>query len=121
MDKNARVPEMTEERRKLEMDVREDAERVERPTIGRTEGASADGEAARRARNPRPSVATDAGRYLRARLILSDLREKLRFGKITWQQYSTIRGQALAGDIDGAVKGLARVLLKNEAERMGLG
>ena len=45
----------------------------------------------------------DASRYLRARLILSDLREKLRFGKITWQQYSTLRGQALAGDVDGAV------------------
>ena len=55
----------------------------------------------------------DASRYLRARLILSDLREKLRFGKITWQQYSTLRGQALAGDVDGAVKGLGRVLLRN--------
>lgn len=55
----------------------------------------------------------DASRYLKARLILSDLREKLRFGKITWQQYSTLRGQALAGDVDGAVKGLARVLLRN--------
>ena len=55
----------------------------------------------------------DASRYLKARLILSDLREKLRFGKITWQQYSTLRGQALAGDVDGAVKGLGRVLLRN--------
>ena len=55
----------------------------------------------------------DASRDLRARLILSDLREKLRFGKITWQQYSTLRGQALAGDVDGAVKGLGRVLLRN--------
>ena len=55
-------------------------------------------------------VRDDASRYLRARLILSDLREKLRFGKITWQQYSTLRGQALAGDVDGAVKGLARVM-----------
>lgn len=55
----------------------------------------------------------DASRYLRARLILSYLREKLRFGKITWQQYSTLRGQALAGDVDGAVKGLGRVLLRN--------
>ena len=55
-------------------------------------------------------VREDASRYLRARLILSDLREKYAQGKITWQQYSTMRGQALAGDIDGAVKGLARVL-----------
>jgi len=58
----------------------------------------------------------DASRYLKARLILSDLREKLRFGKITWQQYSTLRGQALAGDVDGAVKGLARVLRKRWEE-----
>ena len=60
----------------------------------------------------------DASRYLRARLILSDLREKLRFGKITWQQYSTLRGQALAGDVDGAVKGLGRVLLRNSKEEV---
>ena len=55
-------------------------------------------------------VRYDAGRYLKARLILNDLREKLRFGKISYQQYATLRGQALAGDVDGAVKGLARVM-----------
>lgn len=65
-------------------------------------------------------VREDASRYLRARLILNDLRKKHMAGKITWQQYSTMRGQALAGDIDGAVKGLARVLRQNEAERMGM-
>jgi hypothetical protein len=65
-------------------------------------------------------VREDASRYLRARLILNDLREKHMAGKITWQQYSTLRGQALAGDVDGAVKGLARVLRQNEAERMGM-
>ena len=58
-------------------------------------------------------VRLDASRYLKARLILNDLREKLRFSEITWQQYSTLRGQALAGDVDGAVKGLATVLRKN--------
>ena len=58
-------------------------------------------------------VREDASRYLQARLILSDLREKMRFGKISYQQYSTLRGQALAGDVDGAVKGLAKVLRKN--------
>jgi len=57
-------------------------------------------------------VREDASRYLKARLILNDLRDKLRFGTITWQQYSTLRGQALAGDVDGATKGLARVLRK---------
>ena len=58
-------------------------------------------------------VREDASRYLRAQLILSDLREKYAQGKITWQQYSTMRGQALAGDVDGAVRGLAKVLLRN--------
>jgi hypothetical protein len=52
-------------------------------------------------------------RYVHARLILNDLREKYTQGMITWQQYSTLRGQALAGDVDGAVKGLGRVLLRN--------
>lgn len=66
------------------------------------------------------SVLEDAGRYLRARLILNDLREKYLAGKITFQQYSTLRGQALAGDVDGAVKGLARVLRQNEVERLRL-
>lgn len=66
------------------------------------------------------AVREDAGRYLRARLILNDLREKHLAGKITWQQYSTMRGQALAGDVDGAVKGLAKVLRDREMEGMGL-
>ena len=55
----------------------------------------------------------DASRYLKARLILNDLREKMRFGKISYQQYATLRGQALAGDVDGSVRGLAKVLRKN--------
>ena len=55
-------------------------------------------------------VRLDASRYLKARLILNDLRDKMRSGNISWQQYSTLRGQALAGDVDGAVKGLAKVL-----------
>ena len=63
-------------------------------------------------------VREDASRYLRARLILSDLREKLRLSEITWQQYSMLRGQALAGDVDGAVKGLARVLRKRWEEEV---
>lgn len=57
-------------------------------------------------------VRSDASRYLRARLILNDLKEKYTQGKINWHQYSTMRGRALAGDIDGAVKGLANVLRK---------
>lgn len=62
------------------------------------------------------TVQEDAGRYLRARLILGDLKDKYRAGKITFEQYHTIRGQALGGDVNGAVKGLAKVLRKNQTE-----
>ena len=37
--------------------------------------------------------------------------------RLTKQQYKTIRGQILAGDPDGAIKGLRNVL-KRRAERM---
>lgn len=30
--------------------------------------------------------------------------------KLTWQQYSTLKGQILAGDSDGAMRGLRRLL-----------
>lgn len=35
--------------------------------------------------------------------------------RLTKQQYKTIRGQVLAGDADGALRGLRRVLMR-EAE-----
>lgn len=31
-------------------------------------------------------------------------------GKLTKQEYKTLRGQALAGDVDGAIKGLDKCL-----------
>lgn len=30
--------------------------------------------------------------------------------RLTYQQYKTLRGQILAGDVDGAMKGLQRIL-----------
>lgn len=45
---------------------------------------------------------SDAGRELRA---LKQVRNML-----TAQQYRTIKGQILAGDIDGASKGIAKIL-----------
>lgn len=30
--------------------------------------------------------------------------------RLTWQQHSTLKGQILAGDSDGALKGLRRIL-----------
>lgn len=66
------------------------------------------------------TVPEDAGRYLRAHKVLTELREKYLKRRITPQQYRTLRGQALAGDVDGAVKGLANVLRDREMEGMGL-
>lgn len=40
--------------------------------------------------------------------------------RLTKQQYKTIRGQILAGDPDGAIKGLRNVL-QRRAERMSKG
>lgn len=34
--------------------------------------------------------------------------------KLTKQQYKTLRGQCLAGDIDGAIKGFYRLMWKRE-------
>ena len=66
------------------------------------------------------AVREDAGRYLRARLILNDLREKHLAGKITYDECKALRVRAIEGDVDGAVKGLAILLRKRELERMGL-
>lgn len=58
------------------------------------------------------TVPEDAGRYLRAHKVLTELRERYLKRRITPQQYKTLRGQAIAGDIDGAVKGLAKILAR---------
>ena len=35
---------------------------------------------------------------------------KVHRGSLTWQQYKTLRGQVLAGDAAGAMKGLRNIL-----------
>lgn len=50
----------------------------------------------------------EAQAYINANRILRELR--LHEREMTPQEYRTLRGQALAGDIDGAEKGLARVM-----------
>lgn len=40
--------------------------------------------------------------------------------RLSRQQYRTLKGQVLAGDADGAMKGLRRIL-RRRAERMGGG
>lgn len=66
------------------------------------------------------AVRDDAGRYLRARLILNDLPEKHLAGKITYDECKALMARAIEGDVDGAVKGLAMLLRKRELEGMGL-
>lgn len=62
------------------------------------------------------TVPEDAGRYLRARNVLEALRERYRKGIITQQEMKTLRGQAINGDIDGAVKGLAKIEARKREE-----
>ena len=39
---------------------------------------------------------------------------KANAGRLPRQQVKTLRGQALAGDIDGAIKGLEKILKRKE-------
>jgi len=55
---------------------------------------------------PRPTH--EAARYLAAHKFLETL--KRHDGEITRQEYKTLRGQALNGDIEGATKGLDTIL-----------
>ena len=62
---------------------------------------------------PRPMH--DSSRYLAANKFLETL--KRHDGEITRQEYKTLRGQALAGDSDGANKGLNNSLYGRMAGR----
>lgn len=53
---------------------------------------------------------TDADKYLRAQDVLRDLKAAYRGKIIDFQAFKTIRGQAIGGDVDGARKGLKRLL-----------
>ena len=41
--------------------------------------------------------------------------------RLSTQQYKTLRGQILAGDSDGALKGLRSILKRGESKRNGNG
>lgn len=45
--------------------------------------------------------------YIRANHFLTELRSEYRW--LTPQEYRTLRGQAISGDIDGAEKGLLKL------------
>ena len=53
-----------------------------------------------------------ATNYIRANSFLTILKKY--DGELTWQEFKTLRGQALAGDIEGAIKGLERILSRKE-------
>ena len=54
------------------------------------------------------TIREEAGRYQRARPVLENLR---RYQKLlTPQEYKTIRGQAIAGDVEGAKRGLTKLI-----------
>lgn len=59
---------------------------------------------------PRPTH--EAMRYLAAHKFLEVLRRY--DGQITRQEYKTLRGQAINGDIVGAAKGLNNILYRRE-------
>ena len=49
-----------------------------------------------------------ANAYLKAHFFLHKLKKCN--SKLTWQEFKTLRGQALAGDVEGATKGLDVIL-----------
>lgn len=57
------------------------------------------------------AVEQDAMRYLKAREFLDNLRKVQ--NKLDAQTYRTLRGQALSGDIQGAQKGLERIMRRD--------
>ena len=56
------------------------------------------------------AVRDDAMKYLHAHYVLTELREMYRKRRITAKEYKSLREHAIAGDIDGAVKNLAKIM-----------
>ena len=54
------------------------------------------------------TVREEASRYLQARPFLRDLKAAAPY--LDRQQVLTLRGQALGGDVNGAAKGLAKIM-----------
>ena len=46
------------------------------------------------------------------------IRLKAARASLTWQQYQTLRGQVLAGDAEGAMKGMDRLLRNRQREKV---
>jgi hypothetical protein len=55
----------------------------------------------------------DRAGYRRAAAFLNRLKYRR---DLTWMQWRTLRGQALSGDIEGAERGLDRIMRRNAGE-----
>ena len=64
-----------------------------------------------KAPDPR-ALKRESNAYLANRHVFDMLARALKRGEITHQEYTTLRGQVKAGDADGAVKGLGRILMR---------
>ena len=62
----------------------------------------------------RQEINADAERWANAAAALKKIRMYHNDGMITTQEARTLRGQALAGDDEAALKGLARLIAGNE-------
>ena len=51
---------------------------------------------------------SEANKYIKAKPFIDELKKCHK--ALPYQQYSTLRGQALSGDVEGAYKGLRRAL-----------
>ena len=58
----------------------------------------------------RQEINADAERWARAQPVLNKIRYYHNAGMISTQEARTLRGQALAGDDEAALKGLARLV-----------
>lgn len=52
--------------------------------------------------------------YSAAHFTMLHIRDAIRAHKITLQEARTLRGQALAGDVDGAERGLAKIIRREQ-------
>ena len=53
--------------------------------------------------------------YLKANNFIQSLKRNIRY--LSFQEYQTLRGQAIKGDIEGAQKGLIKILTRGGFEK----
>lgn len=53
--------------------------------------------------------------------VCKTLKSFIEEGELTKQQYKTLKGQVLAGDTEGALKGLKTILMRVEKQKQDVG